>query len=584
MQQQPPSYGSLAEESGELTPLVSVVAGSSSSSAESGNKKNAASADTERRMFKGTFKGIESGDFGELLIEALTSTLSSSDVGPDEHAGGLALESFFDLTRPRLLHIFRKLARDPSSEPVRRRSRSRSDSLDIVGDSGSEGSADMVLSYGNFRRGLLGIGVRIEHDESFRRLVENVDADGSGDITFEEFDDVVKSVKLTLLFDSKYNKMVPGPRGRIVDRSALFLECLDYDSARYAFESPLKNVRAWMFSPPPAWARMRWINVTRRDPVTLKRLAVKYCLHPLALEHMLEQNRARDKARFPRVVRYEDHLCTYFPCVSVSFRDPIFVAGSEDDGNKPLSLSIVRLKVEMISIFVSLPLTRTVISVCEADRIRSLDSDVFRRVRRGLTVGYSKLRQHNGMHVLYAILEVLTDRLCDAVSVLDREMTQVRDIIRGKRIRTKFDGMKVISNLEHELRSMQLMLSSGTRAIASILDHNDVLGKSGLQSYIRDIHVRLLQASDETQSLMQWCHRLREESDRNLTERQNNVLYALTIVTTLFLPGEFLAAVFGMNFYNMPLIHYKYGYPLFWGSVVLSWIALAWFFRRKKLM
>ena len=41
---------------------------------------------------------------------------------------------------------------------------------------------------------------------------------------------------------------------------------------------------------------------------------------------------------------------------------------------------------------------------------------------------------------------------------------------------------------------------------------------------------------------------------------QNEIMTILTVVTTVFLPLSLLAGWYGMNFPNMPLLRWKYGY------------------------
>lgn len=48
----------------------------------------------------------------------------------------------------------------------------------------------------------------------------------------------------------------------------------------------------------------------------------------------------------------------------------------------------------------------------------------------------------------------------------------------------------------------------------------------------------------------------------------DRVLYLLTLVTTVFIPAQFLTGLWGMNFDDMPELHFKYGYTMFWLLVV----------------
>lgn len=67
-----------------------------------------------------------------------------------------------------------------------------------------------------------------------------------------------------------------------------------------------------------------------------------------------------------------------------------------------------------------------------------------------------------------------------------------------------------------------------------------------------------------------------------VSHRTNRVVDRLTIVSLIFLPLNFLAAVYGMNFEFMPEIHWKHGYLLFWGVVSLLVTTLILLIRYRR--
>ena len=56
----------------------------------------------------------------------------------------------------------------------------------------------------------------------------------------------------------------------------------------------------------------------------------------------------------------------------------------------------------------------------------------------------------------------------------------------------------------------------------------------------------------------------------------------LTIVTAIFLPLSLIAGWYGMNFMGMPLLEWRYGYPVVVAVSVLVVAVLIWYFKRKK--
>lgn len=63
--------------------------------------------------------------------------------------------------------------------------------------------------------------------------------------------------------------------------------------------------------------------------------------------------------------------------------------------------------------------------------------------------------------------------------------------------------------------------------------------------------------------------------EKYFQSKQERTIYALTVVTSFFLPLQFVTGVFGMNFQHMPEINYRLGYRFFWlGSALYCVIAL----------
>jgi magnesium transporter len=66
--------------------------------------------------------------------------------------------------------------------------------------------------------------------------------------------------------------------------------------------------------------------------------------------------------------------------------------------------------------------------------------------------------------------------------------------------------------------------------------------------------------------------------------RTNKVMNRLTVVSVIFLPLTFICGVYGMNFDELPELHWSWGYYGFWGVVVTISTVLLWLMRRNKLL
>jgi magnesium transporter len=68
----------------------------------------------------------------------------------------------------------------------------------------------------------------------------------------------------------------------------------------------------------------------------------------------------------------------------------------------------------------------------------------------------------------------------------------------------------------------------------------------------------------------------------SISNRMNEIMKFLTVIGTIFIPLTFIAGVYGMNFQNMPELHWQWGYYdvlVLMGAIALF---MLYYFRRKR--
>jgi Mg2+ and Co2+ transporter CorA len=88
-------------------------------------------------------------------------------------------------------------------------------------------------------------------------------------------------------------------------------------------------------------------------------------------------------------------------------------------------------------------------------------------------------------------------------------------------------------------------------------------------------HVRRLEASSETAVQMHFS----EQSNRT-----NNIMRALTVLTAIFLPLNLVTGFFGMNFEGLPLIHSPTGFWIVFTVMLVLGVGMSFFFWRKRYL
>jgi len=88
-------------------------------------------------------------------------------------------------------------------------------------------------------------------------------------------------------------------------------------------------------------------------------------------------------------------------------------------------------------------------------------------------------------------------------------------------------------------------------------------------------HVRRLESSIENAVQMHFSAQ---------SNRTNEIMRTLTVLTAIFLPLNLVTGFFGMNFEGLPLVHSARGFWIIFGVMLVLGVGLSWFFWRKRYL
>lgn len=119
--------------------------------------------------------------------------------------------------------------------------------------------------------------------------------------------------------------------------------------------------------------------------------------------------------------------------------------------------------------------------------------------------------------------------------------------------------------------------------VASVYLENDsgFWEKNALRS-LRGLERRLSALMELVQSLREDTLQVQSLFQGQVGIRQNKIMKALTVITTIFMPLTLLTGWYGMNFTHMPELDWAFGYPLVIGASLLVAGLCAWALKRKR--
>ena len=293
-------------------------------------------------------------------------------------------------------------------------------------------------------------------------------------------------------------------------------------------------------------ARVRWVDVDGlTSTAMIEALGKKFNVHALSLEDILNPSQR------PKAEEYDKHL--YVVARMLYF--------------KPENREIVS---EQISLIIS---DGVLLSFQEKG------GDVFDKLRERLRNEAAQRRFYSADHLLYALLDLIIDHYFVVLEELGEQIESLeQELVRDP-------TPEALARLHHFKTEMIYLRRSvwPMREVINTLQHSDAsfIGKD-TRPFFNDLYDHIVSVIESVEIMREILSEMLDIYLSSVSQRMNQVVKVLTVISTIFMPLTFLVGVYGMNFDYMPELRWKWGYPAIWLVMLAIVIAMLALFRRKK--
>lgn len=186
----------------------------------------------------------------------------------------------------------------------------------------------------------------------------------------------------------------------------------------------------------------------------------------------------------------------------------------------------------------------------------------------------------NGADFLcHALIDRIVDDYSDPLDILETELEILEERVFE---RPQVETLESILRLKHTTMSVRRVVAPQREVINHLAREETPLIDHQSQLYFRDIYDHLIRIYDWIDILRDMATNALEVYLNATSLRLNEVMKALTIVSTIFLPLAFVAGVYGMNFHYMPELGWKWGYAFVWVIFLLVAGGMLLYFRKRN--
>jgi magnesium transporter len=214
---------------------------------------------------------------------------------------------------------------------------------------------------------------------------------------------------------------------------------------------------------------------------------------------------------------------------------------------------------------------------------QEVPGDSFEAVRERIRRGKGLMRKSGADYLVYALVDALIDEF---FPVLERYGEQIESLEAELLTNPSRDTIHEVHRIKRELLLLRRTAWPERDVISALQrEESDVIQRE-TQVFLRDCYDHTIQIIDMIETYRDLAAGMLDIYLSSVSNRMNEIMKVLTIISTIFIPLNFIAGLYGMNFHtnhpmNMPELDWPWGYPYALGLMATVAVLLVIYFQRK---
>ncbi|MEH7106550.1 MULTISPECIES: magnesium/cobalt transporter CorA [Bacillaceae] len=190
----------------------------------------------------------------------------------------------------------------------------------------------------------------------------------------------------------------------------------------------------------------------------------------------------------------------------------------------------------------------------------------------------SQIEKWDPAHVLYNVIDKMVDNYFPPIYQIEDRLSEIDENSKGRSTESLLEDL---FDTRHQLLSLRHTITPMRDLVYRILNSQRMQEIQGKMVYFSDIHDHLLKLTEMIEANRELTTDIRDSYISINSEQTNHVMKVLTVITTIFMPLQFIVGLYGMNFRYMPELTWKYGYFGILFIMAAIAIGMSWWFMKK---
>ncbi len=205
--------------------------------------------------------------------------------------------------------------------------------------------------------------------------------------------------------------------------------------------------------------------------------------------------------------------------------------------------------------------------------------DVFDPIRERIRARKFRINTLGSDFLTYSLIDVIIDNYFIILETLGEEVETLEDVLL-------LDPTETALHKIHSLKRRVLSLRRSVWPLRELLTNfersESQIIQQSTHEYIRDVYDHAIQIIDTIETYRDSLSSMLDIYLSSASNRMNEIMKVLTLISTFFIPLTFITGLYGMNFKYMPELSLKWGYPAVIVVMILTVAGLVVYFKKKK--
>jgi magnesium transporter len=356
-----------------------------------------------------------------------------------------------------------------------------------------------------------------------------------------------RSLKRFIKRPTKKPGTAPGTLISVGDRKAdtSRVTIIDYDPDCF-LEKDITAIEEAL--PLKALPTVTWINIDGlHDLELIEAVGRHFDIHPLTLEDIVNTGHR------PKIEEFDDYIFIVFKMLYYD-------------------AAMQHIESEQVSLVLG---SNFLISFQE------VHGDVLTPVRERIKKGKGRIRNSGSDYLAYALIDAVVDHYFIILEVFGEKIEALEQALLTDPTPA---SLQHVYALKRDIIFMRKQVWPIRELLNRLIKEESSLIDSAVRVFFNDIYDHTIHVIDTIESFRDVLSGLLDIYLSTVSNKMNEVMKVLTIIATIFIPLTFIAGIYGMNFEFMPELKWRYAYPVLWTLLIVIFIGMvAWFKRRKWL-